>query len=381
MIILTPHKRSPWLSLTIGLMCTSLLSACGNKADGSAQGRNVKAALSVESTQPKQVTWPLLVKVNGGVFPWQEAQVSAEIGGLRIKQVLVDVGSEVKRGQDLVILADDVVLADLHKQEAQVDKDKANLAEAKSNADRAREIQNSGVLSTQKTTEYMVAEQTAKANLALSMAELENQHIRLNQTHVKAADDGVIASRTANLGNVVSAGAELFKLLRQSRIEWRGEVNANQLAEIKIGQLVRLMLSTGKSVKGVVRMTSPTIDTNTRNALVYVDIPKHSAKPGMYLQGNIDVGTQSALALVQSAVVMRDGHAYAFELQEASNANQVVQVKVIQRKVITGRIQGDYIEVLEGLHSNAKVVLTGGAFLNDGDTVKIIRSPVKASGA
>ena len=151
MIILTPHKRSPWLSLTIGLLCASILSACGNKADGSAQVNNVKAALSVECTQPKKVTWPLLVKVNGGVFPWQEAQVSAEIGGLRIKQVLVDVGSEVKRGQDLVLLADDVVLADLHKQEAQMDKDKASLAEAKSNADRARAIQNSGVLSTQKS--------------------------------------------------------------------------------------------------------------------------------------------------------------------------------------------------------------------------------------
>ena len=157
--------------------------------------------------------------------------------------------------------------------------------------------------------------------------------------------------------------------------------NAKQLAEIKIGQLVMLTLSTGKSVKGVVRITSPTIDANTRNALIYVDIPKHSAKPGMYLQGNIDVGTQSALALVQSAVVMRDGHAYVFELQEGSNANQIVQAKVIQRKVTTGRIQGDYIEVLEGLQPNAKVVLTGGAFLNDGDIVKIIRSPAQARGA
>jgi RND family efflux transporter MFP subunit len=280
-----------------------------------------------------------------------------------------DVGTQVSKGQPLVMLADETVKADLQKQLATVDRDKAALAEAKSNADRAREIKDSGALSAQKINEYVIAEQTARANLALSEAELENQKIRLRQTKVVAPDDGVISSRSANLGNVVSSGAELFRLVRQGRIEWRGEVNADQQTALHAGQLVRLTLSGGHTVNGKVRLISPTVDNNTRNALVYVDIPKDSAKPGMYVQGQVDIGQQQGVAVPLSAVTYRDGFAYVFELAPADAQGLS---KVIQRKVQTGRSHGEQIELLGSLNTQAQFVLSGGAFLNDGDIVKVV---------
>lgn len=328
-----------------------------------------KAALSVEVTRPAIVQWPMMLVLNGSIYPWQEALVSAEISGLRIQQVLSDVGAQVSKGQPLVMLADETVKADMQKQLATVEKDKAALAEAKSNADRAREIKDSGALSAQKINEYMIAEQTARANLALSEAELENQKIRLRQTKVVAPDDGVISSRSANLGNVVSSGAELFRLVRQGRVEWRGEVNADQQTALHAGQAVRLSLPGGKAVTGKVRLISPTVDSNTRNALVYVDIPKDSAKPGMYVQGQVDIGQQQGVAVPLSAVTYRDGFAYVFELT-AANAQGLRHVT--QRKVQTGRTHGEQIELLGGLNSEAQLVLSGGAFLNDGDTVKVV---------
>lgn len=336
-----------------------------------------KAALSVEVTQPAVVQWPMTLVLNGSIYPWQEALVSAEISGLRIQQVLSDVGAQVSKGQALVMLADETVKADLQKQLATVEKDKAALAEAKSNADRAREIKDSGALSAQKINEYLIAEQTAKANLALSEAELENQRIRLRQTKVVAPDDGVISSRSANLGNVVPSGTELFRLVRQGRIEWRGEVNADQQTALRAGQPVRLTLSGGNAVTGKVRLISPTVDNNTRNALVYVDIPKDSAKPGMYVQGQVDIGQQKGLAVPLSAVTYRDGFAYVFELT-AADAQGLR--KVVQRKVQTGRTRGEQIELLGNLNANAQLVLSGGAFLNDGDTVQVVTLS-KRSGA
>ena len=336
-----------------------------------------KAALSVEVTQPAVVQWPMTLVLNGSIYPWQEALVSAEISGLRIQQVLSDVGAQVSKGQALVMLADETVKADLQKQLATVEKDKAALAEAKSNADRAREIKDSGALSAQKINEYLIAEQTSKANLALSEAELENQRIRLRQTKVVAPDDGVISSRSANLGNVVSSGTELFRLVRQGRIEWRGEVNADQQTALRAGQQVRLTLSGGNAVTGKVRLISPTVDNNTRNALVYVDIPKDSAKPGMYVQGQVDIGQQQGLAVPLSAVTYRDGFAYVFELT-AADAQGLR--KVVQRKVQTGRTRGEQIELLGNLNANTQLVLSGGAFLNDGDTVQVVTLS-KRSGA
>lgn len=340
-----------------------------NNAKANGTPSAVKAALSVEVTHPAIVQWPMTLVLNGSIYPWQEALVSAEISGLRIQQILADVGTQVSKGQPLVMLADETVKADLQKQLATVDRDKAALAEAKSNADRAREIKDSGALSAQKINEYLIAEQTARANLALSEAELENQRIRLRQTKVVAPDDGVISSRAANLGNVVSAGTELFRLVRQGRIEWRGEVNADQQTVLRAGQSVRLTLSGGLIVTGKVRLISPTVDNNTRNALVYVDIPKESAKPGMYVQGQVDIGQQQGVAVPLSAVTYRDGFAYVFELA-AADAQGLR--KVIQRKVQTGRTRGEQIELLGGMRAETALVLSGGAFLNDGDTVKVV---------
>jgi RND family efflux transporter MFP subunit len=333
---------------------------------------DLKATLAVETVLPRKEIWPMTMTVNGAISAWQEAQVSAEIGGLRIKQVFVDVGSQVKRGQDLVLLADETVVADLHKQEATVASAQASLAEAKSNADRAREIKDSGAMSSQQINQYIIAEQTAQANLALALAELENQKIRLRQTHVTAADDGVISSRSANLGNVVSAGTELFRLIRQGRIEWRAEVDALQLTQIKKGQHVLVTLPDRQQVSGKVRMTAPTIDTSTRNAIVYVDIPNIHAKAGMYAQGSIDLGSQVAIVVPQSAVILRDGRAYLFVIEKDKTAKQGQLYQVKKLSVTTGRRNGDWVEIKEGLNGSPAIVKTGGAFLNDGDWVNVI---------
>ena len=371
-------KKSTYLAIAAVLVAGTAWLALHHQRTTTGQpgqpATGIKPALSVETTRPVAVNWPMTLTLNGSIYPWQEALVSAEIGGLRIREVLADVGKQVHQGEPLVLLADETVKADLQKQLATVEKDKAALAEARSNADRAREIRESGALSLQKINEYLISEQTARANLALSEAELENQRIRLRQTRVVAPDDGVISSRAANLGNVVSAGSELFRLVRQARIEWRGEVNADQQAVLHAGQTVSLGLPGGQKVAGRVRLISPTVDNNTRNALVYVDIPKQSAKPGMYVQGQVDIGQQAGLAVPLSSVIYRDGFAYVFIL---SPADQAGTSKVMQRKVHTGRTRGEQIELLQGVDAQSELVLSGGAFLNDGDRVQIV-SPRQA---
>jgi len=89
----------------------------------------------------------------------------------------------------------------------------------------------------------------------------------------------------------------------------------------------------------------------------------------MYVQGQVDVGQQQGLAVPLSAVTYRDGFAYVFELTVADAQGLR---KVVQRKVQTGRTRGEQIEVLGGLRADTALVLSGGAFLNDGDTVKVV---------
>ena len=330
-----------------------------------------RAALAVSTVQPQQASWSQQVSVSGGIFPWQEAVIAAETSGLRVVKVAEDVGSVVRRGQLLAELSRDSVEASLAQQEANLAKARAAVAEAKANGDRARRVKGSGAMSEQQINQYLSAEESAKASVAAAAAALKSERVRLDQTRILAPDDGVISSRSATLGSVVQAGNEQFRMLRRNRLEWRAEVSAEQLARLAPGQTAQLRLADGSQLTGSVRMLAPTLDPATRKALVYIDLPTDSAaRAGMFASGEILTGNTTASALPSSAVILRDGHSYVFQV--------VAQDIVRQVKVDTGRRQDGQVEILNPLPTDARIVASGGAFLNDGDTVRVEVAPVTA---
>lgn len=339
--------------------------AFGPTNAAAAPAKTSRPGLSVEVIQPSKVSWPLSLSASGALAAWQEATISAETGGVRILALHVDVGSRVKRGQLLAELNSDTVSAEVQKAEATVASSKASLREAQANARRGQAVKDSGALSGQQIEQYEIAEQSAQANLASAEATLRAARIKLGQTRIVAVDNGVISSRTATLGTVVNVGNELFRLVRGERVEWRAELDANQLTRLEKGQKATVTLPAGDTVEGQVRQLSPTLDAKTRTAFAYVDLPVQARiRAGAYVTGRIDLGQQPALTVPSSAIVMRDGRSYVFEVDTARKA-------VIQKEVTTGRSQDDRIEILNGLVPTASIVHTGGAFLNDGDSVRI----------
>ena len=343
------------------------------KAQASAAIPSKRSALAVSTVEPQQLAWSQQVNVSGGVFPWQEAVIAAETSGLRVVQVAVDVGSVVRRGQLLAELSRDSVEASLAQQQANVAKARAALAEATANGDRARRVKGTGVFSEQLINQYLTAEQSASASVAAASAALKSERVRLDQTRIVAPDDGVISSRSATLGSVVQAGNELFRLLRGNRLEWRAEVSAEQLPRVSPGQTARLRLADGSPVSGRVRMLAPTLDPATRKALIYIDLPADSAaRAGMFASGEIVTGDSTATVLPSSAVILRDGHSYVFQVG-AQDAVTQVQVEV-------GRRQGSQVEIVTPLPADPRIVVSGGAFLNDGDVVRVEAASVAEPG-
>jgi len=323
------------------------------------------AALAVSTTTPARQTWPTQLLASGNLAAWQEAIVGAQTGSLRIAELYVDVGQQVKRGQLLARLADDSLKASLDKQNAAVATARANLDQAHANVLRARAVSGSGAISGKSIDDYVIAEATSQAALASAQADLLSTQIQLEQTRIVAVDDGYVSSRSALLGNVVSAGTELFRLVRQSRIEWRAEVDAQRVSQVKVGQVVRVALPDGSITEGKVRLIAPTLSTSTNRATVYVALPTgNGAAPGMFASGTIEGEATPALTLPQSAVVLRDGRSDVYLLKDDST--------VTRRTVVTGRRQGDRIEVLSGLNADARVVASGGAFLAEGVKVERI---------
>lgn len=323
-----------------------------------------KAALTVDLVKPTRTSMNQNIAANGSILPWQEAIVGSEVNGLMLMQVLVNVGDSVKKGQLLAQFSASTISADIAQAQANLAEAKASALEAADNAARARSIKDTGALSAQQIEQYIAQEATSKARVAAAQATLQSQQIRNTQTKVIAPDSGIISARAATVGAVVSPGQELFKLIRQGRLEWRAELTSSDINLIKNDMVANLTLPDGNTITGKVRTTSPMVDMQTRNAIVFVDIPAGSAKAGMFARGTFEIGQQEALTLPASAVVMKDGFAYVMQVG-ADN-------RVKQLKVQTGSRQGDQVELI-GLDNavNDHFVASGGAFLADGDLVAI----------
>jgi RND family efflux transporter MFP subunit len=324
-----------------------------------------KAALTVSSVSPTNGSLALKLSANGSVAAWQEASVGAEVNGLKVSDVRVNVGDVVRKGQVLATFAAETSQADLLQAQAGLAEAEASLQAASADAARAATLKDTGALSAQQIAQFNTAEITSRARVQAAKAQVAAAQVRRNNAQLTAPDNGIISARSATVGSVVGAGTELFRMVRQGRLEWRAEVTSSEIAKIKPGAAVSVVAASGAAVNGKVRVIAPTVDPVTRNALVYVDIPQHpDIKAGMYAKGDFNLGQQTALTLPQQALVLRDGFTYAMRI-EANN-------KVSQVKLQTGKRSGDAVEILSGAKAGEKYVASGAAFLADGDTVRVV---------
>jgi RND family efflux transporter MFP subunit len=229
-------------------------------------------------------------------------------------------------------------------------------------------LRNTGALSGQAITQYITRAHTARAQVDSARARAESTRLRLRQTRVLAPDAGVISARGATLGSVSNAGDELFRLVRQNRLEWHAQVTAADVGNIAAGQAVTVTLPDGSIIDGVVRQVAPLLEQNLA-ALAYIQLrqdAKSAARIGMFVSGSIVTGKSTGMSVPSSSIVIRDGHEYVFVLDHDSVATQV--------PVRTGRRDGDRVEVLGGISPAQSVVASGGGFLHDGDRVRVIAS-------
>ncbi|MDP2768676.1 MAG: efflux RND transporter periplasmic adaptor subunit [Giesbergeria sp.] len=357
--------------LVLGSTAALLYTGTSRAAD-EAPADTARPALTVSTAQPQRGAVPLRLAANGNVAAWQEASIGAESNGLRLDAVLVNVGDVVKAGQVLAHFSPETVQADVAQARASLLEAQAVAAEATDNAERARSLQATGALSQQQIQQFTTAGQTTQARVAVARALLQAQELRLQHTQVRAPDSGVISARTATVGAVLGTGTELFRMVRKGRLEWRAEVTATELARIQPGAKARITGASGTTIEGTVRMVAPTVDPQTRNALVYVDLPPTpDFRAGMFARGEFALGSSDALTIPQEALVVRDGFAYVFVVGP--------QQRVQQRKVQTGRRIADRVEILSGLEADMSVAVRGAGFLNDGDLVRVGVQPAPTS--
>jgi RND family efflux transporter MFP subunit len=312
-------------------------------------------SLAVTMALPVHAMWADTLSTSGAIAPWQEASIGAQIGGYQLVDVRVNVGDEVSKGQVLARFDPDMLRAD----EAQL---KANYDQAAANEKRALALKKVDAIAEQNVL-------LATTNAKVALAQLQSKQLQLRYADVVAPDAGVISARTATLGAVVPVGQELFRLIRQNRLEWRGELTAAQIMQISVGQKIALSLPDGTAAVATVRQLAPSLDGQSRLGTVYADItPGSHARAGMYANGAVALAQTPVLAVPAEAVVIRDGRNYVVTPMDASDAPHVHL-----REVATGRRSGDAIEIVRGLDADTRVIVKGAGFLNENDTVRLLK--------
>jgi len=310
-------------------------------------------SLTVTVARPVRQSWPVTLEASGAIAAWQEASLGAQVGGYRLIEVLVNVGDQVTKGQVLARFDPSLLQADAARLEA-------NDEQAKANEKRMLNLQKTGTVSDRDVLQFVTQARTAAAML-------DSNRLQLNYTDVLAPDDGVISSRTATVGAVVPVGQELFRLIRQNRLEWRGELTAAQLAHVEIGQLIELALPGGGQAVATIRQTAPSLDPRTRLGIVYADVtPGSRARSGMYADGRVIVGQREALAVPAESVTIRDGRSYVLKLMDATTTP-----RVSLRPVTVERRRGHQLEIVNGVDDEDRLVVAGAGFLNEGDLVRV----------
>lgn len=354
--------RVPFKPWSIALAAALTLAACGGE---DAEPATDTSAMAVTTAPVVRRELASGVAASGPVTAVEEMQLGVELSGQRVTAVNVDEGEAVARGDVLLTLDARTLESDLAQAQAALREAEAGAALARSNLNRGEQLAGGQYISASALDELRAARTQAEARVGTARAARDAAQLRRDFATLRAPANGVISARLVQPGQVVAAGSELLRLIKDGALEWRAELAAADLGAVEPGDRVELRDRNGATVTGVVRAVSPGVDAASRTGTVFADLPDPGAlRPGTYLDGRINTGVATVPVVPDGAVVLRDGFPSVFVV----DGEGTVSIKRIER----GATDNGFVEVRGGLAEGAQVVTRGAGFLADGDRVRVV---------
>ena len=270
----------------------------------------------------------------------------------------------VRQGQVLVSIDRAVQDQQANQLVAQVTVAQADARLAQAELDRASALLSRGFISKADIDRRTATRDSARARVAVAVAQLNEGRNRNGRLDVRAPASGLILARTVEPGQIVSAGSPaLFRLAGGGEMELKAEMSEADLARMRVGLGASVTpVGTASQFNGQIWQVAPIIDPTSRQGIARIALSYNAAlRPGGFATAQISAGQVDAPMLPESAVLSDDKGNYVFVI-DAKN-------KVERRQVKTGSVSDSGIPVIEGLSGNEQVVLSAGAFLNPGETV------------
>ncbi|KGM57093.1 RND transporter [Lysobacter arseniciresistens ZS79] len=356
-----PVSARRWLSLAC--LCLAL-AACGGDDAADDAATEASAGMAVTTAPVTRRELASGVTASGPITAVEEMQLGVELSGLRVTAVNVDEGEVVDAGDVLLTLDARTLDSDLAQARAALNEAEAGAALARSNLARGEQLARGQYISAASLDELRAARTQAEARVGTARAARDAAQLRRDFATLRAPADGVISARLVQPGQVVAAGSELLRLIRDGELEWRAELPAADLGTVNPGDRVELRDRDGDRVVGTVRAVSPGVDAASRTGTVFADLPEPAdLQPGTYLEGRINTGLATVPVVPADAVVLRDGFPTVFVVEDGT-ARMV--------RIEPGARDNGFVEVRAGLDDGAQVVVRGAGFLADGDRVRVV---------
>jgi len=360
--------KTPKPTLQAGALVAMLAAVLSVAACGGGDQKDEKKAPAARSTVTAHTvtltSLPRTVTASGSVSAWEEVPVGAETGGLVATGVFVDEGAYVRQGQPLVQMNTALLSAQVRQQQAQVQTAQANLSRDDAALGRAQELKERGFLSQASLDTALANQRSSAANLAAARAALSSSQTQLSQATIRAPVSGQVISRSVTRGQIIAPGTELFRIVRDGRLELDAQVPETELPLIRSGQSAAITSDQGGQTSGTVRIVTAEVDPQTRLGIARVSLAGGSGlRPGMFARAAIDVGAAPALTIPSEAIVFREGKPGVYVIGQ----NNAVRFQPIT----TGTRTGGVVEVRGGLSANQRIVVRGAGFLGDGDLVTV----------
>lgn len=313
------------------------------------------------------------VAVTGQIAALNDMPIGVDGAAARISEVLVEPGDHVRRGQVLARLNPITAQSQLDSATASLDELRASAAVAQvewARAERARDA-----FSVEEAERRRVASVTAQARVKSAEAQLEGARDLFARTTVVAPTDGIVLTRTAEIGQIAVPGSSvLFHLARNGAIEMRATVAEQDMPRLKVGQAVAVRLDgMAQAYAGKVWQLGAVIDPTTRQGSVRVALAAndHNLRPGAFARADIATDSAAGVLLPQTAVLSDQAGSYVLVVGEGD--------KVERRDVHVAGAHDAGLLVSSGLSGNERVVAIAGAFLRIGEQVQVAAPAVAAA--
>jgi len=362
--------RRMWMAAAMAAVVTT---GCGKGSNKPALPEQTgPAALGVRAITPSTELSADVTRVTGQIRSKHEAVLGPQATGTLAK-MNVRVGDKVKKGQVLAVLdASNVVIA-VEQARAVKQAADAALELATSTLERTRKVAESGGVAAAGLDQAVIGQKQAAAQAAQAAAALRLAEETLRDHSIIAPFDGVITSRTKNIGDSVAMtpSTPIFTLVDTSDLEVRAQVPESVVDKVNVGSKTQGTVSpSGARFEVQVAVVGEVVDVTNRTVEVLADVVGERSKalrPGALVEldfSNTGEADDKGLFLPSQAVSARGQEGFVWVVQDGT---------VRKRDVRVERVLPGYVRVLQGLGVDERVLADSSLDVKEGTAVRVVQ--------